>query len=59
MSRAPALGAPINLNTWTYGGAGAGSNLVPRKDAINTMMTNLGGGYQLTEVDLSSFPTYP
>jgi len=48
----------VVLNTWTYGGAGTGTNLVPHKDAINTMMTSLGGGYQLTEVDLGDFPSY-
>ena len=48
----------VVLNTWTFGGAGSGTNLVPHKDAINTMMTSLGGGYQLAEVDLSGFPAY-
>jgi hypothetical protein len=30
----------------------------PIYDSINTVMTSLGGGYQLTDVDLSEFPTY-
>jgi hypothetical protein len=30
----------------------------PIYDAINTAMTGLGGGHQLTDVDLSGFPTY-
>jgi len=33
----------------------SGANFSYFKDAINTMMTTLGGGYQLTEVDLSGF----
>lgn len=48
----------VVLNTWTYGGPGMGTHLVPHKNAINTMMTQLGGGYQLTEVNLTGFPTY-
>jgi len=48
----------ILLAVATISGGGAGTDLPPQKAAINTMMTTLGGGYQLTEVDLSSFPTY-
>jgi len=32
-----------------------GTNFSYFKDDINTMMTTLGGGYQLTEIDLSGF----
>lgn len=48
----------VILNTWTYGNAGSGTSIVDHKNAINAMMTTLGGGYQVTEVDLSSFPAY-
>ena len=43
-----------------YFSASAGSS-VTRSDvrtAVNAAMTTLGGGYQLTNVDLSGFPTY-
>ncbi len=51
-------GSLVLLTTWTYGGAGIGTFLADQASAINTMMATLGGGYQLTLVDLSSFPTY-
>jgi hypothetical protein len=51
-------GAPVLLGVFTSGGAGSGTFVTQHKNAINTMMTNLGGGYQLTEVDLSGFPTF-
>lgn len=35
-----------------------GPNIAYFKTAINTAMSTVGGGYQLTEVDLSGFPTY-
>jgi hypothetical protein len=35
-----------------------GVAFTPIFDQINTAMTTLGGGYQLTTVDLSGFPTY-
>jgi hypothetical protein len=46
----------VVLTTWTT--PNAGTNLVPHKNAINTIMANLGGGYQLTEVDMSAFSAY-
>jgi hypothetical protein len=49
----------VLLNTWTTGGPGGGTWLVPQKAAINRMMEELGGGYHLTEVDLSGYPSYP
>jgi hypothetical protein len=49
----------VLLNVWTGGGAGSGTWLVPQKVAINAMMKELGGGYQLTDIDLSGFPSYP
>jgi hypothetical protein len=48
----------VLLTVWTFGGAGAGTFVTPQIAAINAMMTALGGGYQLTEIDLSGFPTY-
>lgn len=48
----------VLLTVWTYGGAGSGTFTTPQIAAINAMMTTLGGGYQLTEADLSGFPTY-
>jgi hypothetical protein len=54
----PVNGLPVLLTVWTYGGAGSGSSVRAQKTAINAMMTQLGGGYQLTEIDLSGFPSY-
>jgi len=50
--------ALVLLTVATYSGVGAGTDIPPQKTAINAAMTALGGGYQLTEVDLSSFPAY-
>lgn len=49
----------VLVTVWTNGGAGRGTFTTPQIAAINTMMATLGGGYQLTEVDLAGFPTYP
>lgn len=48
----------VVLTVLTGGGAGNGTSVHSFKSDINTMMTTLGGGYQLTEVSLSGFPTY-
>lgn len=48
----------VLLTVWTYGGPGSGTSVRAHKAQINTMMTQLGGGYQLTEVDLSAWPSY-
>ncbi|KAK7115104.1 uncharacterized protein [Littorina saxatilis] len=45
----------VLLFTFTTGGAGGGTNLLYYHDEINQIMTQLGGGYQLTEIDLGSF----
>ncbi|KAK7505613.1 hypothetical protein BaRGS_00002884 [Batillaria attramentaria] len=45
----------VLLFTFTSGGAGGGTNFIYHYDDINRIMTQLGGGYQLTEVDLSRF----
>lgn len=53
-------GQPVLLTTWTSGGFGGGPNYVTQavQDEINTGLTTLGGGYQLTTADLSGFPSY-
>lgn len=35
--------------------SGGGTEIQAFTDDINTMMTTLGGGYQLTEIDLSKY----
>jgi hypothetical protein len=45
----------IITNVWTWGGAGAGTSIFFEKQAINQIMKELGGGYQLTEFDFSQF----
>jgi hypothetical protein len=54
----PGSNAPVILTVWTYGISGSGTSLFRHKTNINSLMTSLGGGYQLTEVDLSAFPSY-
>ena len=48
----------VVLGTFTSGGAGGGTSISEHIEAINTMMTTLGGGYQLTEISLSGFNSY-
>jgi hypothetical protein len=48
----------VIITVWTSGGAGGGTSIVRHKDAINTMMGSLGGGYSLTEIDLSGFTDF-
>lgn len=49
----------VLLTTFTFGYSDPkGTSATAHKTAINTMMTTLGGGYQLTEIDLSGFITY-
>jgi hypothetical protein len=61
-SASPALtiinGEVVALGTWRYGGAGGFNNCQNQtnRDMINTAMAP--SGYSLTEIDLSSFPTY-
>lgn len=45
----------IITNVWTWGGAGGGTSIFFEKEVINQIMKDLGGGYQLTEFDLSTF----
>jgi hypothetical protein len=50
-------GALILLTTWTYGW-GSGPSVTYLATEINAAMTSLGGGYTLTEADLSGFTSY-
>ena len=50
-------GEAVLLTVTTYNN-GFGTSIRHNYAAINTVMEQLGGGYQLTDVDLSSFPTY-
>ena len=49
-------GEAVLLTVVSVGNAGAGTSIAAFRDDINAAMTTLGGGYQLTTVDLSSFP---
>jgi hypothetical protein len=53
-------GELVVLGGWHFGGAGGCANLAAsaHQTMVNSWMTTLGGGYQLTNIDLSSFPTY-
>lgn len=51
-------GEPVLLGPFSTGGAGTGTLVSGHAEAVNAMLTTLGGGYQLTTVDLSEFPTY-
>jgi hypothetical protein len=48
----------VLLTLWTRGGAGSGTSVAYHRASINLMMSQLGGGYQLSSVDLSAFPSY-
>ena len=48
----------VIITVWTFGGPGRGTSISDHKDAINTMMSSLGGGYSLTEIDLSGFTDF-
>ena len=47
----------VFLFVFTYGGAGSGSSVQFHHDNINTVMRQLGGSYQLSEIDLSKYIT--
>lgn len=51
-------GEPVIVTTWTFGGAGSGPNYAAIAAQINAAMTTLGGGYQLTEANLTGFAVY-
>lgn len=46
------------LNCWLGGYGGAGPFITYLYDDINTAMNSLGGGYRLTDIDLSTFNKY-
>ena len=48
----------VLVTCWNYGGAGSGPSLIDNYDSVNATMSALGGGYQLTDISLSSFNTY-
>jgi hypothetical protein len=48
-------GELVIITVWSFGGAGGGTNIAYYKDSINALMVSLGGGYTLTEIDLSNF----
>jgi hypothetical protein len=56
-------GIQVVISLATYGsnpngGGFSGTSVHFEKELVNGFMTALGGGYQLTEIDLSGFPTY-
>lgn len=53
----PINGELVLIHLWHFGGQ-YGPNYADNISAINAAMTALGSTYQLTTVDLSSFPTY-
>jgi len=50
--------AMVLLGTWYGGGGGSAPFVTAHRAAINAAMTTLGGGYQLTDADLSGFTSY-
>jgi len=54
----PGSNNPVLLTVWTYGLSGSGTSMWANASIINSLMTSLGGGYQITTADLSSFPSY-
>ena len=49
-------GQPVYLFGWMY--ANGGPFISSSRAAVNAMMASLGGGYQLTDADLSGFPGF-
>ena len=53
-------GTPVLLTVWSaLNFNGCGTSVAAFKADINRLMNELGGGYQLTEVDLSSYTPLP
>ena len=48
-------GEPVLLTVWEKGNGGSGAFVTAFKQDINDMMNQLGGGYQLTEFDLTVY----
>ena len=50
----------VLLTLWTFAqNGGAGTSVAAFRDEINAAMNTLGGGYQLTPIDLSNYPDEP
>ncbi len=45
----------VLLTTWHYGGPGGGPNIVNEIDGVNSAINTLGGGYQLSVINLNQF----
>lgn len=52
-------GQAVLLTLWTSGGGGSGTSVTAFQADINQLMSDLGGGYQLTEIDLTAFTCLP
>lgn len=48
----------VILCCWLGGGGGSGPSITNYRTEINAAMTSLGGGYTLTDADLSGFTSY-
>ena len=51
-------GQAVLLTVWLGGGPGVGTSVTYCATQLNAAMTALGGGYQLTPIDLSAYPSY-
>lgn len=51
-------GGPVLTHVMLFGGPGAGGLFTDNRAGVNAAMTALGGGYQLTDADLSGFTSY-
>lgn len=49
---------PVLLTLWTYGGPGSGTSVRYHQEWINEAMSALGGGYQLTILDVAAYPVF-
>lgn len=45
----------VLLTVWTFGYGGSGTSVAHQRDQINKMMSELGGGYQLSPADFGRF----
>lgn len=48
----------VLVTVWTGGGGGMGTHVAGFRTAVNAAMTALGGGYSLTNVDLTGITSY-
>jgi hypothetical protein len=51
-------GQLVLLTVWTYGGAGGGTGVTAHRTALDSVMSSLGGGYNLTPINLETFNSY-